>query len=126
MKKMIFSILLIFLCGQIFAQNKQAEKNIETDSTNKLSKAYHYSQSILKLNTFSPLLGYAQFSFEKLIAESRSVEFGLGIIGAGKNLKIQPFSLGRDRFYRPGHKNQFGGFFEFGYKFMKPDKSYNL
>jgi hypothetical protein len=82
---------------------------------------------IQKLNIFSPLLGYSQLSFEKSIADWRSVELGLGIIGAGRNLNIQPYTiLGYDRFHRPGRKNQFGSFFEFGYKFIKPFKSHKV
>ena len=110
MKKILFSILLILFCGQIFAQHKP-------------DNASFRSASVLKLNIFAPLLGYSQFSWEKPIGHLRSIEFGLGVIGAGKNLHIQRrplFSL--DRFgannYRPGHRNQFGGFFEFGYKFI--------
>jgi len=129
MRSILFSTLLIFFYSQIFAQNKNAEKRIAIVPTNKTSNASLNSGSVLKLNVFAPLLGYSQFSFEKSIANHSDIEFGIGIIGAGKNLNIEPhtLSLSLDRFgsnnYRPGHKNQFGAFFEFGYKFIKPFSS---
>ncbi len=124
MGKILFSTLLIFFSGQILAQNN-ANKEIVAGTTNEFPNASLNSESILKVNIFSPLLGYSQFTLEKSFNELRGVEFGLGIIGAGRNLNIQPHTLGLslDRFagnyYRLGHKNQFGGFFEFGYKFKK-------
>jgi hypothetical protein len=132
MSKMLFSTLLIFFYCQIFAQNKPAEEKIAGGTfTKPLNKSLH-SESILKLNIFSPLLGYSQFSFERPIANRRSLEFGLGIIGAGRNLNIQPhtFSLAFEPLHpvnhRPGRKNQFGSFFEFGYKIIQPFNSCTL
>lgn len=130
MSKILFLIILIFFFCQIFAQNKLSEKKIVTGTINELSNASLKSSSVLKLNVLSSLMGYSQFSFEKYITNRSSLEFGLGIIGAGRNLNIQPhtISLSLDRLspnnYRPGHKNQFGSFFEFGYKFLKPYKTY--
>ena len=124
MGKILFSTLLIFFSCQILAQNN-TNKEIVTGITNEFSSISLNSKSVLKLNIFSALLGYSQFALEKSINDLKGIEFGLGIIGAGKNLNIQPHSigLGLDRFpgnyYRSGHKNQFGGFFEFGYKFKK-------
>jgi len=126
MRKILFSTLLIFFYSQVFAQHEDAKKRIDTVSTNKSSSSSHNSESVLKLNVFAPLLGYSQFSWEKSVSHHRNIEFGLGIIGAGKNLNIQPhpiFTLARFAKYRLGHKNQFGGFFEFGYKFIKPFNS---
>lgn len=126
MRKILFSILLFFFYVQIFAQNISAKERIATASDNKSSNAQFKSASVLKVNIMAPLLGYSQFSFEKSISDRRNIEFSLGIIGAGKDLNIQPRSLalGLDRLepysYRPGKKDQFGGFFEFGYKFVKP------
>jgi hypothetical protein len=121
MIKIIFSTILISFCSQIFAQKKHAKKG--TFTTNKSSNASLNSKGILKLNVFAPLLGYSQFSLEKSIGNLKNLEFGLGIIGAGKNLNIQSHTLSIGRLapnnYRPGHKNQVGGFFEFGYKFIK-------
>jgi hypothetical protein len=125
MGKILFSTLLIFFSCQILAQSN-ANKGIVASTTNEFSNASLNSKSVLKVNIFSPLLGYSQFALEKSINDRRGVEFGLGIIGAGKNLNIQPhtFALTLSSFpgnyYRAGHKNQFGGFFEFGYKFKKP------
>jgi hypothetical protein len=125
MGKILFSTLLIFFSGQILAQNN-ANKGRLTGTTNGFQNASLKSESVLKMNIFSPLLGYSQFALEKSINDLRGVEFGLGIIGAGKNLNIQPhtFAITRSSYggnhYRPGHKNQFGGFLEFGYKFKKP------
>ena len=126
MRKILFSTLLLFFYSQIVAQNISAKGRIATVPDNESSNASFKSASILKVNIFAPLLGYSQFSLEKSIHHLRNIEFGLGIIGAGKDLNIQPHSLALslDRLgpnnYRPGHKNQFGGFFEFGYKFIKP------
>jgi hypothetical protein len=129
MRKILFSILLLLFYFQIFAQNISAKERIASAPDNKSSNATFKSASVLKVNIFAPLLGYSQFSWEKSIEHLRNIEFGLGIIGAGKNLNIQPrpLFLGLDRFgsytYRHGHRNQFGGFFEFGYKFIKPTLS---
>lgn len=129
MAKILFSTLLFFFSSQLLAQNN-ANKGTVTVATNEFPNGSLNSKSVLKLNIFSPLLGYSQLALEKAINDRRGIEFGLGIIGAGKNLNIQPYSLGLslDRFggnyHRPGHKNQFGGFFEFGYKFKKPFTSY--
>jgi len=129
MRKILFSILLLFFYSQVFAQDISAKERIATAPDNKSSNAPFRSASVLKVNIFAPLLGYSQFSLEKSIGRLRNIEFGLGIIGAGKDLNIQPhfIALGLDRFgpnnYRPGHKNQFGGFFEFGYKFIKRIRS---
>lgn len=125
MSKILFSTLLLFFSGQILAQTNE-KKEIVTSTKHEFSNISLYSESVLKVNIFSPLLGYSQFTLERFINDHRGIEFGLGIIGAGRNLNIQPHTLGLslDRFgnnyHRPGHKNQFGGFFEFGYKFKKP------
>ncbi len=126
MRKILFSTLFLFFYGQVVAQNISAKERIAAVPDNESSNASSKSASVLKVNIFAPLLGYSQFSLERYISHLRNIEFGLGIIGAGKNLNIQPhsISLTRDRFgpykYRAGHKNQFGGFFEFAYKFIKP------
>ena len=126
MRKILFSTLLLFFYSQIFAQNISAKERIATAPDNE-SVSFN-SASVLKVNIFAPLLGYSQFSLEKSIAHLRNIEFGLGIIGAGKDLYIQPYlGLGLDRFgannYRSGHKNQFGGFFDFGYKLIMKSHS---
>src|SRR5665213_1120636 len=124
MRKILFFTLLLFCYSQIFAQNLPAKETIAAVPDNESSNASSRPASVLKMNIFAPLLGYSQFSLEKPISHLRNLEFGLGIIGAGKNLNIQPRSIniGFDRFgpniYRPGHKNQFGGFFEVGYKLI--------
>jgi hypothetical protein len=119
MRKLLFSILLLFFYSQLFAQNISPKEREATPPENKFRSA-----SVLKMNIFAPLIGYSQFSLEKSVSHLRNIEFGLGIIGAGRDLNIEPhLSFSLDRFergkYRPGHKNQFGGFFEFGYKFIK-------
>jgi hypothetical protein len=131
MRTILISTLLLFFSSQIFAQNISAKEPVATGRDNKSSDAFLESASVLKVNIFAPLLGYSQFSLEKPIDHRRNIEFSLGIIGAGRNLNIQPhtISLALDRFqrynYRRGHKSQFGGFFEFGYKFIKPMHSNN-
>ncbi len=139
MKKNLVSILLLFFYSQIFAQKMSVKETVTTSLDNKSSNASFTSATVLKMNIFAPLLGYSQFSLEKSVNHFRTIEFGLGIIGAGRNLNIQPhfLALGLDRLgsnnYRRGHKNQFGGFVEFGYKFIKPfhlndasPKNYNV
>jgi len=126
MRKILFSTLLLFFYSQIFSQTIPPKEREATVPDNESSNASFNSASVLKVNIFAPLLGYSQFSLEKSINYLRTIEFGLGIIGAGKNLNIEPhiLGLGLDRFgpynHRAGHRNQFGGFFEFGYKFIKP------
>lgn len=125
MRRILFSILLIFFYSQIFAQSLRDKEKVATVPDKKSSNTPFKSASVLKVNFFAPLLGYSQFAFEKSVAHHRNIECSLGIIGAGRNLNIKPrfLGLGLDRFgpydYRSGHKNQFGGFFELGYKFIK-------
>ncbi len=132
MKGILFSMLFVFFFGQIVAQKIAAKERIATGTAIETSHATFRSATVLKVNVLAPLLGYSQFSLEKSIGHLRTIEFGLGIIGAGKNLNIQPHSLGfsLDRFgsnnYRPGHKNQFGGFFELGYKFIIRNNAHEI
>ena len=94
MKKILFSILLLFFNSQIFAQNIPGKERTATAPDNKSSNTPFKSASVLKVNIFAPLLGYSQFSWEKPIGHLRNIELGVGIIGAGRNLNIQPHSLG--------------------------------
>lgn len=74
----------------------------------------------IKMNFLSPLLGYAQFSFEKSISPLKSYEIGFGIIGAGKNMELDDYYF--DSQYQYHRRNAFGGFLTAGYKFNKlPD-----
>lgn len=123
MRNILLSTLLLFFFSQIFAQNIPAKEKIAAVPEKDSSTTSFQSAIALKANVLAPLLGYSQFSLEKSISHFRNIEFGLGIIGAGKNLNIQPYPiLGRNR-HIPGHKNQFGAFLEFGYKFIKPSHS---
>lgn len=119
MRKILVSTLLVFLYSQVFAQEKSLHDRPEV-----LGRVYSNadlrSASVLKMNVFAPLLGYSQFSWEKYTGHHSSLELGLGIIGAGKNLHIDHRSIfSRNYNYRPDHRNQFGGFVELGYKFLK-------
>jgi hypothetical protein len=72
----------------------------------------------IKLNFFSPLIGYSEFSFEKQVSVGKSYELSLGIIGLGNNniLDYNYSSINETK------KNQFGIFVSGGYKFSKlPD-----
>lgn len=71
----------------------------------------------IKFNFLSPLLGYAQFSFEKSVSPLKSYELGLGIIGAGKNYQIDNYYINGQ--YQPYKRNAFGVFVDAGYKFNK-------
>lgn len=71
----------------------------------------------IKFSFLSPLLGYAQFSFEKSVSPLKSYELGLGIIGAGKNYQIDNYYVNGQ--YQPYKRNAFGVFVDAGYKFNK-------
>lgn len=123
MSKILLSALLIFFCGKIVAQNKAQQNIIAIDTARTGTHSSVISGSALKLNILAPLLGYSQLSFEKSVTARGRIEIGVGIIGAGRNLNIQPhFNIGLDRFapyrYRSGRRNQSGGYLELGYKFM--------
>jgi hypothetical protein len=127
MRKILFSTLLLFFYSQIIAQNISAKERIVTVPDNGYSNAFSKSASVVKVNIFAPLLGYSQFSWEKYTGHHSSLELGLGIIGAGKNLHIEHRSiLSPDYNYRPDHRNQFGGFFELGYKLVKRIKAIKM
>jgi hypothetical protein len=123
MKKLSVFILL-FIHSHMFAQNLPARENKVSDDHNKSSNSFFTSPTALKVNVFAPLLGYSQLSLEKPVRQRRNIQLGLGIIGAGMNLSIQgrPMFLFYDgySYHHPGMRNQFGGFIELGYKFIKP------
>ena len=72
----------------------------------------------IKVDFFGPLLGYTQVTYEKSTGVGKSYELTLGIIGAGKNQRL-------DYYYNDlviTKRNQFGLFAAAGYKFNKlPD-----
>ena len=72
----------------------------------------------IKVDFFGPLLGYSQITFEKSTGVGKSYELTLGIIGAGKNQRI-------DYYYNQiqvEKRSPFGLFAAAGYKFNKlPD-----
>jgi len=72
----------------------------------------------IKIDFLGPLIGYSQISFEKSTAVGQGYEVTLGIIGAGKNQRVDYYynSLQLER------RNQFGITSSFGFKFSKlPD-----
>lgn len=72
----------------------------------------------IKIDFLGPLIGYSQFSFEKSTGVGKGYEVTLGIIGAGKNQRIDYYynSLQLEK------RDQFGITASFGYKFNKlPD-----
>lgn len=74
----------------------------------------------IKMNFFSPLMGYAQFSYEKSVSPLKSYELGFGIIGAGKNMQMENYYFNGQ--YENYRRDAFGGFLQAGYKFNKlPD-----
>lgn len=126
LRKILVSTLLVVLYSQVFAQNKFAHERSAVPD-HEYSKASLRSASVLKMNVFAPLLGYSQFSWEKYTGHQSSLELGLGIIGAGKNLHIDHRSILSPNYnYRPDHRNQSGGFFELGYKFVKRIKTIKM
>ena len=72
----------------------------------------------IKVDFFGPLLGYTQVTYEKSTGVGKSYEVTLGIIGAGKNQRIDYYNNNLVITKR----NQFGLFAAAGYKFNKlPD-----
>lgn len=72
----------------------------------------------LKFNFLSPLYGYTEFGFEKSNGVGKSIEFSLGIIGAGKSGILDYYT---DQL-KEVKRSQFGFFVSGGYKFGKlPD-----
>ncbi|MCY7421263.1 MAG: hypothetical protein LH478_05905 [Chitinophagaceae bacterium] len=72
----------------------------------------------IKVDFFGPLLGYTQVTFEKSTGVGKSYELSLGIIGAGKNQRIEYYNNN----LQVTRRNQFGLFGAAGYKFNKlPD-----
>lgn len=72
----------------------------------------------LKVDFLGPLLGYTQITYEKSTGVGKGYELTLGIIGAGKNQRIDWYS----NTLRLSHRNQFGLVAAAGYKFNKlPD-----
>ena len=72
----------------------------------------------IKIDFFGPLLGYTQVTYEKSTGVGKSYEVTLGIIGAGKNQRIEYYNNNLVITKR----NQFGVFGAAGYKFNKlPD-----
>ncbi|MBC7948947.1 MAG: hypothetical protein H7Y42_13755 [Chitinophagaceae bacterium] len=72
----------------------------------------------IKFDFLGPLLGYTQISFEKSTGVGKGYEISVGVIGAGKNSRLEYY----DNDFRSVKRDQFGGFASFGYKFGKlPD-----
>lgn len=72
----------------------------------------------IKVDFFAPLLGYTQITYEKSTGIGKSYELTLGIIGAGKNQRLEYY----DNNLVITKRNQFGLFAAAGYKFNKlPD-----
>lgn len=70
-------------------------------------------QRAVKFNFLSPLFGFTQFTYERLLRPGRSYEVALGVIGLGKNTEIMEWN---DQEFRRDAK---GAFFEGGMKFIK-------
>jgi len=102
----------------VFENGKKELFNTNNDLKNKDNYQGQLTKAI-KLNFFSPLTGYAEFGFEKLVSVGNSYELSLGIIGLGKNTILDYnyySSLNETK------KDQFGVFVSGGYKFNKlPD-----
>lgn len=72
----------------------------------------------IKIDFLGPLLGYTQITYEKSTGVGKGYELTLGIIGAGKNQRIDWY----DNTLRLSKRSQFGLAAAAGYKFSKlPD-----
>ncbi len=70
-------------------------------------------QRAVKFNFLSPLFGFSEFTYERLLKPGRSYEVALGIIGLGKNPELMEWN---DKSFRRDAK---GIFVEGGLKFIK-------
>jgi hypothetical protein len=76
----------------------------------------------IKVDFLGPLLGYTQITYEKSNGVGKGYELTLGIIGAGKNQRIDWY----DNTLRTSKRSQFGFSAGIGYKFSKlPDFLFN-
>ncbi len=72
----------------------------------------------IKIDFLGPLIGYSQISFEKSTAVGQGYEVTLGVIGAGKNQRVDYYY----NYLQLERRNQFGITSSFGFKFSKlPD-----
>lgn len=102
----------------VFENGKKEQFNSNDDLKNWDNYPGQLTKAI-KLNFFSPLIGYSEFSFEKQVAVGKSYELSLGIIGLGRN-NILEYNYATS--FNETKKNQFGVFVSGGYKFSKlPD-----
>lgn len=114
--------------GPIYVIEKERVKKIEfaNGSTEKFSyikgdKELYADQlrKAIKFDFIGPLLGYAQFGFEKSVAPGRGYEVTLGIIGLGKSQLLEYYN---GSIFSNEKKKQFGIVLSGGYKFNKlPD-----
>ena len=75
----------------------------------------------VKVDFLGPLIGYTQISFEKSTGVGKSYEVTLGIIGAGKNQRMDYYYYYTNNMQFE-KRDQFGLSASFGYKFNKwPD-----
>jgi hypothetical protein len=120
MRKILYSILLLFFRLPIYTQKTCAEERIVTTPDHKSSNAFT-SASVLKMNVLVWALRYPEFAFDKSADHLGSMESDLAIIGAATVLNIEqssPWTLERlGCKYRAGHENQFAGFFPVVHKF---------
>ncbi len=102
----------------IYENGKKEIFNANDDLKNRDNYPGQLTKAI-KLNFFSPLIGYSEFSFEKQVSVGQSYELSLGIIGLGKN-NLLDYNYASS--INETQKNQFGVFVSGGYKFSKlPD-----
>lgn len=102
----------------VYENGKKEVFNINDDLKN-LDNYKGQLTKAIKINFLSPLIGYSEFSFEKLNSVGKSYEISLGIIGLGKN-NLLDYNYSSN--ISETKKNQFGVFVSGGYKFSKlPD-----
>lgn len=95
---------------EVFKTNNLLEEDLYFGQ---LTKAF-------KVDFLGPLLGYTQFIYEKNLGKNRSVEWSLGVIGAGKANRLSYYSA-NGNFVEEGRK-PFGISVGAAYKFNKiPD-----
>lgn len=114
----IYSISKELVQMIVFENGKKEVFNINDELKNLDNYPGQLTKAI-KLNFFSPLIGYSEFSFEKQVSVGKSYELSLGIIGMGRNNVLEyNYATG----FNETKKNQFGVFLSGGYKFSKlPD-----
>jgi hypothetical protein len=102
---------------KVVYKNGRTESYVSNASLNDPELYADQLKRAIKLNFFSPQLGYFQVSYEKNLQPGRSYELDLSLLGVGRNLAIG--SVYESGTYTTAKRNAFGVAVGGGYKFNK-------